>query len=184
VATLPVADFTEISGDCTCTNYLRGIDYRVTVSENSTNPHFDILSVSADVIIGTTLTTACSAYTNIPSKFTVEFAQEDATIQYKSGNPGYIVGMPLLVGRRDIGIGGGGTGSGAIQAYQRGFPVTGADYTGRCYLDTAYDALKDNGDPVLNFGENLVYGCAITMTEAEFQSYCTSGDMLAQRIFT
>jgi len=78
----------------------------------------------------------------------------------RSGNPGYMVGLPLLLGQKDPGN------EGAMLVYQDGFVGTGAKQNGDCLKTPAQDREKyfQNGDPVVTFGENLSYGCSLSFT--------------------
>lgn len=62
------------------------------------------------------------------------------------------MGKPLLLGSLNIT-------SGGISIYENGFQLRGGDMTGACYNTPTATAFRDFGDPVLNFGEDLVYGC-------------------------
>ena len=85
----------------------------------------------------------------ITQKYSISYSTGNST-QAKSGNPGYIPGFPLLLGSQNA------LNSSAIDTYQDGFRLVGADSNGRC---TSGQSVYMNGDPVVNFLENVIYGC-------------------------
>jgi len=67
------------------------------------------------------------AMASIHQRFSIKFVKKgDSTmiVQGTSGNPGYIDGLPLLIGKADV--------SGAMNIYEEGFRVRGGDITGKC----------------------------------------------------
>ena len=117
------------------------------------------LVVASDAISG-----ACNSKQQLKQKFSVSFVTSSTQQQAKSGNPGYINGLPLLVGQSDATTGG-------VLAYFQGFSLVGADTKGKC-LTSASSSLSDYADPIITFGEDLVYTCSISLTQAQLQSYC------------
>lgn len=83
-------------------------------------------------------------------------------IQYKSGNPGYLDGYPVLVGIAADTV----NGDGVMQVFENGFEIRGADQYGFCYNSIPYDTLLNYGDPVVSFGEDLIHGCSVTLNYA------------------
>jgi hypothetical protein len=64
----------------------------------------------------------------------------------------------------------------AMQAYEKGFRLVGADAQGYCLTTQASAEFTDYGDPIVTFGEDLLYGCAIKMNRAQLEQYCNGGD--------
>ena len=88
-------------------------------------------------------------------------------IQGTSGSPGYIDGLPLLIGRADT--------SGATQIYEEGFRLSGGDMTGSCVGPvTDSDMLAEMGDPTVKFNVDLSYGCTLSYTLQELKDVCNS----------
>nr|QKY15154.1 4-alpha-glucanotransferase (DPE1) [Polytomella parva] len=83
------------------------------------------------------------------------------TLRQTSGNPGYLVGFPVLAGT--LSSLGNKT---AISELINGFPVGGAGAGGLCSSDAS--------SPLL-FGFNATSSCAVEFTEAELQSFCMNG---------
>ena len=36
----------------------------------------------------------------------------------------------------------------------------------------------DYGDPIVTFGEDLTYGCGVTMNRAQLEEYCNNGTQI------
>ena len=88
-------------------------------------------------------------------------------IQGTSGSPGYIDGLPLLIGKADT--------SGATQIYEDGFRLSGGDMTGSCVGPvTDSDMLAEMGDPTVKFNVDLSYGCTLSYTLQELKEVCNS----------
>jgi hypothetical protein len=79
------------------------------------------------------------------------------------------VGLPFLVGKPDPSTGG-------ILSYSQGFQLKGSNQYGQCLTSISPDALTDFGDPFLNFGETITYGCGVSLTLAELQAYCANSE--------
>jgi Protein of unknown function (DUF1619) len=91
----------------------------------------------------------CGSQASVSQRYSIKFETSSAQQgQMRSGNPGYISGLPLLVGKKL---------DNAIEAYEKGFMLRGADEAGQCLNNI--DQLTDFGDQVVNFGENIIYGC-------------------------
>jgi hypothetical protein len=70
---------------------------------------------------------------------------------------------------------------GALDIYQGGFKLTGADSNGVC---TQNKNLFLGGDPIVNFLEDVTYGCQIQMNSTLFQSFCNSPSLSTYDIFS
>ena len=91
----------------------------------------------------------------------------DGIVQGTSGSPGYIDGLPLLIGKADA--------SGATQIYEDGFRLSGGDMTGACVGPvTDSDMLAHMGDPTVRFNVDLSYGCTLSYTQQELRDICSS----------
>jgi len=53
----------------------------------------------------------------------------------------------------------------AIEAYEKGFMLRGADDNGECLANI--DDLQNFGDSVVNFGEDIVYGCTKKLSASD-----------------
>ena len=98
---------------------------------------------------------------SVHQKFSIKFVKkgtdENGVIQGTSGSPGYIDGLPLLIGQEDP--------SGATVIFEDGFRISGGDMTGACIGPvTDSNMLADMGDPTLKFNVDLSYGCTLAYT--------------------
>lgn len=99
---------------------------------------------------------------SVHQKFSIKFVKKgtdaNGIIQGTSGSPGYIDGLPLLIGKQD-------SASKAVQIYEDGFRLTGGDMTGKCIGPVAdSDMLAEMGDPILRFNVDLSFGCSLSYT--------------------
>lgn len=74
------------------------------------------------------------------------------------------------------------TEGGPISSYEDGFTITGANAKGECYA-TNSDPLVSYGDPVVNFNEDMSYGCVVEkgITADDIEAKCA--DMQDKEIF-
>ncbi len=103
---------------------------------------------------------------SVQQRFSIKFVKQGESTQIvtgKSGNPGYIDGLPLLVGKADA--------TKAVAVAEEGFVVRGGDSTGRCYKTTDAN-LSEMGDPILKFNVDLSYGCSLDWTLDELKKAC------------
>lgn len=169
-------------GTASCANALKEIAYTVKVvadKDERDRAYLRIQSIQADLAV---LDSASSlevpvvegvALATVQQKFSITFEsaklENDRPIQGLSGNPGYIVGLPLLVGTKDPAEAANNRDIKSVSP--SGFKISGGDATGRCVAPSSEDHL-DMGDPTLKFGVDLSYGCTKEMTEAELRTFC------------
>lgn len=106
------------------------------------------------------------AMASVHQKFSIKFEKKGNAaqiVQGKSGNPGYIDGLPVLIGQADP--------SGGMQLYEDGFRIRGGDSTGKCMPKTTAE-LGEMGDPTLRFSVDLSYGCSMKMTLDQLKESC------------
>ena len=138
---------------------------------------------------------------------------EDKDSRKLSGSPGYLRGMPVIIGQVEkvpITDESGSTSlEDQININLDGFPLRGADDQGTCFyvdetvqspiekltdsvatLDILIDSYKEKTyfeDPVLTFEDSLVYGCKLELTLEELQEFCRNSYykhlMLYQNLF-
>ena len=178
-----VASVASKAADCTCSNYLREIEYTVDLEmikteDASVQPYYQIKKITADIVLGSApLSSTCSESKGVNQKFSVFFQSlpsELEIIQKKSGNPGYFDGFPLKVGYLEATEKEAG---GPISSYQDGFVVSGANMEGDCYNAESV-LLKDYADPVLKYKEDLSYGCSTLKDKATLESECVDSDTI------
>ena len=108
----------------------------------------------------------------VQQRFSINFSEKEGTVGM-SGNPGYLVGMPLLVGvvemveddEED------GPDQRAVITFQGGFVVTASKPNGECWED--YKEIHAQlDDPIATFGVDLSYGCTLSLTKSELETLC------------
>ena len=115
------------------------------------------------------------AMVSVQQRFSIKFQKQGSSgmlVGGKSGNPGYIDGLPLLIGKADA--------SKAVSVSEDGFRLRGGDSFGRC-IQGSIDNLSEMGDPILKFNVDLSYGCALEYTLDELKTAC---DALADPLQT
>jgi len=135
------------------------VRYKVIVNTAYTQ----LTSIFADVVIANNIVSTCSNNFVLRQKYSVNFLT-DANITPLSGNPGYLKGSPLLIGRNNT--------IGDFEVPKYGVYTAGADNQGLCLVRDG--SLKANtiDQPIL-FGEDLLYSCSIKMTyDYMFFNYC------------
>jgi hypothetical protein len=116
----------------------------------------------------------------LSQSFTVEFVSStaattdasgtgNAVLRSRSGNPGYIAGLPLL--NAELVLSGSSKG---MNARVPGLRVYGSEVSAGC----------DEAMPteVVAFGEDLVTGCALELSYANFSDLCTQAGPLVQEV--
>ena len=110
---------------------------------------------------------------SVQQRFSIKFVKAGDSAKIvtgKSGNPGYIDGLPLLVGKAD-------ENTQAVEVAEEGFVVRGGDSTGRCFKSTGAN-LSEMGDPILKFNVDLSYGCSIELNLAELKDKCKKSEIV------
>jgi hypothetical protein len=123
----------------------------------------------------------------ILQKYSITFVDEESLEKSRgrSGNPGYIPSLPLLVGKNDPSAAEGEDAGKLV--YQDGFTVRGGDVNGNCLSsdDVNYgddESFGDIGDPTLLFENDLTYGCNIDMALAELKGECNDSGYLKKMV--
>lgn len=173
VLTLPDSENAETANLYSCSNVLKEIAYTVNVSEApaddlSNSNYLKVDSVSALVIVSDTPVKANlnpdtgKAMSSVHQRFSIKFVKEgdpEGVTISTSGNPGYIDGLPLLLGQA--------TESGAMQIDESGMRIRGGDSVGNCMQETDSE-LIEMGDPTVRFGVDLSYGCNVQYNWKDF----------------
>ncbi|XP_007529091.1 tectonic-1 [Erinaceus europaeus] len=129
-----------------CTNVVLEVKYSLTYTDAG-----EIIKADLSLLLGT----VSSAEVPVQQKFEIHFIQQMSKPVPLSGNPGYVVGLPLAAGFRPQ------KGSGIIQSRNRSGQFTILRST------TEQDCLAVEGSrtPVL-FGYNMQSGCKLRLTRA------------------
>jgi hypothetical protein len=85
----------------------------------------------------------------------------------RSGNPGYQVGLPVLVAE---GI---QTLNQAKKVNKQGFKFFSSDFNGQCFQRND-KAMLGYETTEFNFGSNIQISCGIELSSSELASYCSS----------
>ncbi|KFP73732.1 Tectonic-1, partial [Apaloderma vittatum] len=133
-----------------CLNTVLGVSYHITYTDTG-----EIIEAAASFVLGAINKAALS----IQQSFEISFTQVDTKPVPRSGNPGYVVGLPVRAGFR-------------LQGYP--FPggmllVKANKYSPLTILQSTSDqdclAAQGARTPVL-FGYNMISGCKLRITEA------------------
>ncbi|XP_009907908.2 tectonic-1 [Dryobates pubescens] len=128
-----------------CINIVLGVSYHITYTDAG-----EIIEAAAAFVLGAINKEALS----IQQSFAISFAQANTEPVPLSGNPGYVIGLPVRAGYRP-------QGSGIIQNTNKLSQLTLLQST------SSQDCLAAQGarTPVL-FGYNMVSGCTLRITAA------------------
>lgn len=133
--------------NCICSGVVHEVHYTVI-----TNPDETVLiSVYADLVVG--MTSIC----NVMQTFSISF-QSNTVVRARSGNPGYLPGLPLLFK------------STAASADLVTLKLGGVNADGMC--TTEGNAYYLATSPVLAFRRELIYTCFQTFTYTQLKQYC------------
>ena len=176
------------TGDCSCENYLTEIEYDVHLklvdAPESANlkakKYYEPHTIKANIVLGKNKVTAtCGQKTGFKQNFKIRFntAASGEITQKMSGNPGYIKGFPVKLGYQD-------DDAKPIQTYMEGFEITGGDLTGACYdaPTAASTDIVDYGDPVVNFKQDLSYGCSVQYDKASLKTLCADASATVKKL--
>ena len=86
---------------------------------------------------------------------------------FKSGNPGYILGKPVLVAESE---------SGSVRKLnQYGFRFFAQDPNGQCFKNVDNVGSLSYNSADFNFGNEVQMSCGIKLNADQLKSYCTTG---------
>jgi hypothetical protein len=148
---------------CICTNVPKELHYRAITTGGNT-----ITNVTLNGAF-VTISGLCNSVLSIDQIYSFVF--KDTTLsRVQSGSPGYHKGLPVLAGYINT-----ATNAGIILAREQGFPLYGADTSGTCLGLTSATvsptAYKYFDDPVLTFADGAIYGCKLSFTLAQLQTF-------------
>lgn len=132
-----------IYNNLVCTNSVIQADY--IVYTNSTQS--SVSSITVSLIVSNL---SADSVIKIPQKFSLKFYTSSSYADF-SGNPGYIIGKPLIA---------------QVSGEYKVFSLRGVSSTGSCESTYLEQELK--------YGVNVVYSCYMSMNYASLQSYCNS----------
>ena len=179
---------------------MKEIEYTVLITGQE--DHLEISGINARVVLDD-VAAGASGTVHVQQRFSLQFvndakfSDDDDTDgltagqggkpgrMARSGHPGYIVGLPLLLGKKETVTTDPPSDppAEAVSVYENGFVGTGADSAGRCLATAQEDLYFLASDPVVTFGEDLSYGCSLELTAAELASSCGSLALAEYEIF-
>lgn len=152
-----------IGSDCTCSNYIREVHYDVTLvstdfpeAGSDQKKYMKPTDIKANIVLDANpVTGKCGEKTSVKQKFSITFNSnaENTVYQKKSGNPGYLEGLPVKLANQQS------EGS-AMESYLDGFQLSGSDLQGNCFNAADAPDLFDFNDPVVKFRQDQSYGCS------------------------
>ena len=131
---------------CICNNAIVEVDY--TVYTNSTEN--GIKQINANIVVENT--NSCS----ISQIFTVRFFTNTSAFA-TSGNPGYIIGLPVLSG----------TNSSSGFSIDNQFILYGASTTGACTSD------PNPYSPIVLYKQDVIFSCYNSLSLSDLTAMCT-----------
>jgi hypothetical protein len=153
--------------DCTCTKVLKEVHYTAITTGGD-----EITSITADVVYVDLEAQTCTDVLNFEQIYSFTFKESEFS-RSQSGSPGYAKGMPVLIGKPNT------VDTNFIDANEDGFQLYGVDDSGTCLIETT-DPIDPTAfyysNPVLDFAENSFYGCKLSFTLAQLQTFCNGDD--------
>lgn len=150
-----------------CRNAVVSICYDLSRDADGT-----LTSASARLVVTDLLINATSSLASVAQSFSASFSSSASVTRTaaagnlmdrsRSGNPGYLYGLPLLAGLSSSD----GTAS-VIRAQQPGLGLPAVTLTGDCGDDMT--------DLVVRFGVDVRAGCSLTLTRSELEAMCAGG---------
>jgi len=159
-------------GSCTCSGAVKDMHFEFHFGLVS-----DVASITA-VNVNFTLQDLSSAGCEplrVEQGGSVYFQQDQSgslPIEARSGNPGYIIGLPLLVADCTLV-------DGSCDSFtpRQDATVPGILPGGTCALLNA--STSETQEVKINFGENTMFGCSLDLTREELKSLCGGTSALA-----
>eukprot|EP00347_Sterkiella_histriomuscorum_P008496 403344876 len=145
---------------CSCNGAIKEAHYTLFYTPQA-DGNFLVEDLQVDLILYSSLTLAsqyCST-TQVPST-----AATSTDGVKRSGNPGYLKGLPLLVSFGDNG--------GGQRVNTNGFRLYGGDNQGRCFNQLTTNSQNTFSTSIVNFGQDVATSCQVQLTQAQLKSYC------------
>jgi tectonic-1/3 len=150
---------------CSCNNALLSAEYLLGYELNGLLATAKV-AVQVGTVYGTGTGATCTA-ASFDQTFAVVYNSSAAVrideIRPKSGNPGYIVGMPVIFGTPVV------SGAKSAVAQLVGGLAPLPQTNGVC------DAVSGTQSDVITFGEDALYGCTVALRLQELKTLCPLG---------
>ncbi|KAJ1423920.1 hypothetical protein B484DRAFT_420549 [Ochromonadaceae sp. CCMP2298] len=163
-----------------CTGFVKNVHYTVN---HKTTAAGTISSVTAAVVLMDVPMSGNSTSVTVAQCFSVDFSSADSTAQSsttgnlverkRSGNPGYLLGMPVLYGALNSdsyieSLVDGMTVPTAMMGYDADLPATYG-------ISACPQSAAKAGAQAVNFGYDLLSGCTAQLTRAQLEELCCTG---------
>lgn len=129
----------DSGSQCTCQGALKELSYNVILKvveetvQSKTNYKYAIDKITADVaVFKNGVSGSCSGVTAVPQSYSIDFVTSEES-RSRSGNPGYIDGLPVLAGKLNA--------ANYMEVFTDGLSILGADKTGECRKGTELEFL-------------------------------------------
>ncbi len=160
-SSLPVPTYN--AGTSTCDNALISLAYTFNY-----DPAGTVTAVSARVVIGP-VTASAAGFVSVPQTYAASWNVSQSA-RPRSGNPGYVVGLPVLAGTLST--------SGSLTAVsQFAAGLTVLSHNPSTFL-CAVPNLAGHTRYNVTFGEDGSFGCFVSLTLANLQTLCAAGNTL------
>jgi len=170
------SSYTQDGNGCHCRNAVRSIKYTIVYSAaNPANSGAIIQSVKTKVTLQDISSSDCGAV-RVEQHMSVHFLEESSvalgSANRRSGNPGYVIGLPLLAATCNSFDANADT----CLAFDESTLVSPfATVQGIQYDGTCAQAGVVGDEKVINFGEDAVFGCTMSYTRQELANICAAG---------
>ncbi|OLP97166.1 Tectonic-1 [Symbiodinium microadriaticum] len=173
---LPLEDpvFSGGADSCSCKGVLKDVHYNFTFGFDETQQVVRITNMAVSFTLQDVVSQGCQVV-SLQQGGSVHFFQEQSDgsqPEARSGNPGYQNGLPLLVSQcLDF------DGSGTCSSYGPRVEATvpGITMAGTCRRVNSSAAEQDDARVPINFGENSMSGCTLSLTRADLAALCRAG---------
>jgi len=165
---------------CGCENAVVGMHYRITYKPTEDSGQWTevrIKKIRVEVTYADLISPSCGLV-DITRQSTVTFLEEDKPLDWRSGNPGYLVGADLRIGICKKGS--------TVQECESFkdkegraflFPgFSGIEREGKCLLSTNKNLSDLSVLRHMKFGEDTSFGCIHPLTQTELETFCGKDD--------
>lgn len=167
--------FSGGADSCSCTGVLKDVHYNFTFGFDETQQVVRITNMAVSFTLQDVVSQGCQVV-SLQQGGSVHFFQEQpdgSQPEARSGNPGYQNGLPLLVSQcLDF------DSSGTCSSYgaRAEATVPGITMAGTCrHVNTSCTVEQDDARVPINFGENSMSGCTVSLTREELAAFCRAG---------
>lgn len=162
---LTSTSLTTSGSSCTCNNVLEEAEFNFIIGTTM----YSVFAVNVNLILGTNIQYNCNDNYIITQKYTTKFLTSSIYDYTRSGSPGYLEGLKLMVAYNSTNS----DGTAQFTVPKDGFYMVGRQPDGTCSevsgsnysIDSQYDS------PIL-YGVNSVYSCVNSMNLDSYRAFC------------